>query len=344
MKGMTVNQKFQNALNRKEQNCPPIWFMRQAGRYHKHYQALRSKHNFLELCRKPELASEVALGPIEDFDFDVSILFSDILFPLDALGQKLDFTDQGPQLDFYLTKENFNKVKYDSFSVEKLAFQKEAVELTRKKLPHDKSLIGFIGAPWTLFSYAVEGTHKGNLILTKQHIDMFNHYCEMLIPLLIQNIELQLSGGAELVMLFDTCAGEVSPAFYQNHIWPQTKMLIQKYPNKLALYMKGATHYHYSDQIKNAALLGFGYDHRFELSDILKKTQKGFVQGNFDQSLLFLDSKQFEKELMLYLDPIKKLSLSERAGWVCGLGHGVLPKTPEANVKTFIKTVREVLS
>src|SRR6476619_1299189 len=91
------NARFQNALARKPQGTPPIWFMRQAGRYHRHYQALRAKHSFMELCKVPELASEVALGPILDFDFDVAILFSDLLFPLEGLGMGLSYDDGGPK-------------------------------------------------------------------------------------------------------------------------------------------------------------------------------------------------------------------------------------------------------
>src|SRR6266550_2775178 len=93
------NARFQNALARRAQSVPPIWLMRQAGRYHQHYQALRQKHSFVDLCKQPELAAEVALGPVQDFDFDAAILFSDLLFPLEALGIALDYADRGPQLD-----------------------------------------------------------------------------------------------------------------------------------------------------------------------------------------------------------------------------------------------------
>src|SRR5438874_8974864 len=96
------NVLFQNAIARRPQSTPPIWLMRQAGRYHKHYQALRAKHSFMDLCKRPELAAEVALGPVLDFGFDAAILFSDLLFPLEALGMGLKYTDQGPQLEWKL--------------------------------------------------------------------------------------------------------------------------------------------------------------------------------------------------------------------------------------------------
>src|SRR5256884_7220300 len=99
------NPRFQNALARVPQPTPPIWLMRQAGRYHRHYQALRQKHSFMALCKRPELAAAVALGPVMDFDFDAAILFSDLLFPLEALGMGLEYTDRGPKLGWNLNNE-----------------------------------------------------------------------------------------------------------------------------------------------------------------------------------------------------------------------------------------------
>src|SRR5471030_2818467 len=101
-----MNEKFQNALHRVPQAVPPVWFMRQAGRYHSHYQALRKQHSFMELCKNPDLAAEVALGPILDFDYDVAILFSDLLFPLEALGMGLEYGDGGPKIGRHLNAAN----------------------------------------------------------------------------------------------------------------------------------------------------------------------------------------------------------------------------------------------
>ena len=158
--------RFQNALKLKPQDVPPIWFMRQAGRYHKHYQKLRERHGFMELCKEPELAAEVALGPVNDFDFDVAILFSDLLFPLEALGMGLVY-DPGPKLDRRLTREELAHLRSVDEAVAHLEFQKKALELTRERLPKEKSLIGFVGGPWTLFTYAIGTGHDGDLISAK---------------------------------------------------------------------------------------------------------------------------------------------------------------------------------
>src|SRR6266542_5062029 len=102
---------FHNALARRGQATPPIWMMRQAGRYHSHYQALRQKYSFMDLCKQPELAAEVALGPVLDFDFDAAILFSDLLFPLEALGMELEYTERGPQLGWKLDQATLGKLR-----------------------------------------------------------------------------------------------------------------------------------------------------------------------------------------------------------------------------------------
>jgi uroporphyrinogen decarboxylase len=336
--------RFQNALANIPQATPPIWFMRQAGRYHKHYQNLRRDHSFMELCKSPELAAKVALGPIEDFDFDAAILFSDILFPLEALGMGLEYTDHGPKLGWQLNEETLKNLKNPEEALKGLDFQRLALLATRDKLSSDKSLIGFIGAPWTLFTYAVQGKHDGSLIKAKQKLDLFPAFCEILIPLLYENIKLQLAGGAEIIMLFDTAAGELSPGLFHEFVVPQLFKLQEKYKGKLAYYAKGTGLSHVDGELfENSSFIGLGFDHRWNLPEILsQKKFSGFTQGNFDQALLFSEPRDFQKRLLKYLEPFTKLSLVERAPWVCGLGHGVLPETPEINVRTFIKTVREV--
>jgi len=337
------NLLFQNALLHKAQPLPPIWMMRQAGRYHAHYQALRKKHSFMELCKVPELAAEVALGPVMDFDFDVSILFSDLLFPLEAMGMGLTYEDTGPELGFSLTPDRIKDLKNGPEALEILMFQKTAMELTRARLPKNKSLIGFVGGPWTLYVYAVEGGHSGSLTASKSQPELYRAFRDCLMPLLEKNIQLQLDGGAETVMIFDTAAGEVSPGYYQSHVLPDLIALAKKFPGKVGYYSKGTQPAHFAGKWNELqSFSGMGFDHRWSLPELFRLPVPGFVQGCFDQALLFLEPKEFEKEFRRYLEPIVRLAPEERKGWVCGLGHGVLPKTPEANVRKFIQIVREV--
>ncbi|MCF6343162.1 MAG: hypothetical protein L3J15_00595 [Devosiaceae bacterium] len=335
-----TNIRFENALKRIDQKTPPIWFMRQAGRYHQHYQALSKEHGFTKLCQTPDLAAEVAMGPIDDFDFDVSILFSDILFILNAMGMGLEYTSTGPKLAWQLNKDTISKLDKSLDVAQKLSFQAQAVRKTRARLPDDKSLIGFNGGLWSLFTYAVEGTHKGNLIETKKSMSLFHSFMEILLPLYIQNTKEQLEAGAEIIMMFDTAAGELSPALYQSLVLPYIEEIANHFPKKIGLYTKGTTPSHYNHPFfEKDILAGLGVDHRWSASD-MRNLKIGFSQGNFDQSLLFLPQEEFLIHLNAYLDRMYSNGGPPK-GWVSGLGHGILPKTPEKNVALFVKTVRE---
>ncbi|MDX6578188.1 MAG: uroporphyrinogen decarboxylase [Blastocatellia bacterium] len=335
------NARFQNALARRSQSTPPIWLMRQAGRYHKHYQALRQKYSFMDLCKLPELASEVALGPVSDFDFDAAILFSDLLFPLEALGMGLEYTDRGPQLGWGLNEQTFVRLRSIEDAWPSLLFQGEAMRATRDRLPLDRSLIGFVGGPWTLFVYAVEGSHKGSLIESKRLLSLFPRFCETMVPLLARNIEMQLDGGAEVVMIFDTAAGELSPDIFKTEVVPQLRALTSKNSRRIGYYSKGTQPAHLRDALfTNGELAGVGIDSRWNMTEAFNLFPRGFVQGNFDQALLLCERNELKQHLTRYLEPLAEQT---RPGWICGLGHGVLPGTPEDNVRLFVDTVREVM-
>lgn len=339
------NERFANALNLVPQKIPPIWFMRQAGRYHSHYRKLKETYSFMDLCKQPELAAEVALGPVQEFGFDVSILFSDLLFPLEALGMDLTY-DPGPKLSFSLTSEkDLLKLKTPEEAIEGLKFQKEAVIRTREVLPKDVSLIGFVGGPFTLMTYASIGKHDGNLSFIKTNQNFVDQFYSILVPLLKQNIELQLQGGAEVVMIFDTAAGMLDPYNFQRYVARPISELAKLYPKQIGYYAKNSTEEHVRQIQVIPGLAGFGVDHRFSIKQTLKDFGGyGFIQGNFDQELLFADPSVLKQKIKEYLLPIKDLSPDERKGWVAGLGHGVLQFTPETSVHMLIEETRKVFS
>ena len=335
------NARFQNALARVAQRTPPIWLMRQAGRYHRHYQALRAKHSFMELCKQPELAAEVAYGPVNDFGFDAAILFSDLLFPLEALGMGLEYTDRGPQLGWRLDRQTIRQLRSVDAAWPDLEFQGEAVRATRERIPDDRSLIGFVGGPWTLFVYAVEGTHQGSLIEAKKLLPLFAPFCESIVPLLLRAIQSQLDNGAEIVMIFDTAAGELDSELFQGEVVPQLRRMTAANKGKIGYYSKGTQTAHLRDPFfLEASVAGIGVDHKWDLTEAFDLFPGGFVQGNFDQALLHADSRELRKHLIRYLEPLKG---RDWPGWICGLGHGVLPATPEDHVRLFVDTVREVM-
>ena len=335
------NTKFLNSLNRTPQKDPPIWFMRQAGRYHDHYQALKKNHSFEELCKNPLLAAETAMGPINEFDFDVAILFSDILFPLEALGMDLSY-NPGPQFGLHLNEENAHELLVNQNPISLLDFQGEAIERTIERLPDDKSLIGFIGGPWTLIAYAC------NIRKDSRKINLNNFQIGILdnviLPLLKENIKLQLNAGAEVVMIFDSTAHQLAEEDLNIYLKKIFNVLAKDFPNKIGYYAKDGINYETiiaQQDDPEISLAGTGIDSNVDLRDYFKKTTNGFVQGNFSEHFLTLPYDEFLSKLDIFINQMSKLNPEERAGWVCGLGHGVLKTTPQENVKEFVNRIRD---
>jgi uroporphyrinogen decarboxylase len=341
---MRVTNAFTQALAGHPQARPPIWCMRQAGRYQRAYQTFRRRHSFETLCRNPELSAKVALASIEDFDFDAAILFSDLLFPLDAIGLGLTYTDDGPQVKRRFSKSTAVRRSLDSISAD-LAFQAEAVAATRRQLPTDKGLIGFIGGPWTLFVYAVEGTHRGSLAHAKSSMALYRRFARTIVPVLERAAARQLAAGADLVMVFDTAAGELSPEAFRRHIVPDLTRIASSAPGRLGYFARGVHPAHFDDgQSLPGRWAGHGFDWRWSLADVLAKPgRQGFVQGNFDPALLHLEGRRLASAIEEFLAPVASLKPEVRRGWICGLGHGVLPGTPESSVRAFVKAVRRRL-
>ena len=298
------NLLFNNALNRVPQKIPPIWFMRQAGRYHSHYQNLKVEYSFEELCKNPELSAKTALGPIEDFDFDVSILFSDILFPLEALGMDLSY-NPGPVFRKFIHPNNFDELKSVNEAIIDLNFQGDALKLTREVLPNNKSLIGFIGGPWTVTSYGT-GMNKGIDYKGKLKNDFISKLLiEKIIPLLKKNIELQISSGAEIVMIFDTDAKSISDSEnFNNYSKYLYKEVIKEFPKKIGYYSKSPfDNKFFVDELNSddCLLAGLGVDHQLSMDHWFKEINNGFIQGNFNQESMVKDHDEFKKDFDIYV-------------------------------------------
>tara|TARA_B100000427_G_scaffold146518_1_gene121828 strand:- start:371 stop:1324 length:954 start_codon:yes stop_codon:yes gene_type:complete len=315
--------------------------MRQAGRYHDHYQALKKDHTFEELCKNPLLAAETAMGPINEFDFDVAILFSDILFPLEALGMDLSY-NPGPQFGLHLNEENANSLLVNQNPISFMNFQGEAIERTIERLPKEKSLIGFIGGPWTLIAYAC------NINKDSRQINLNNFQIGLLdnviLPLLKENIKLQLNAGAEVVMIFDSAAHQLDEEDLNIYLEKTFNSLAKEFPNKVGYYAKDGINYETiiaKQDDHEIDLAGMGLDSNIDIRDYFKKTTNGFVQGNFSEHFLTLPLEEFLPKLDIFINQMSDLTPEDRAGWVCGLGHGVLKTTPQENVKEFVRRIRE---
>ena len=342
---------FQSALKRANQLRPPVWLMRQAGRYHSHYQQLRKNYSFVDLCKMPEVACEATMGPIRDFDFDAAILFSDLLFPLEAMGMGLTY-EVGPKLSWHLREtSDLNRLAAGANLAEQLQFQARALELIRKELPSEKGLLGFVGGPLTLYCYAVEGSHKGGLDSAQAGLTdgRYDGFFEKLLDLLVENMVLQAKAGADVIAMMDTCAGEFDPQTYGGKIASDLELVFREFKKRMPetpilYYSKGTGPAHWR-RLGSAPISGLGIDWHHDLSEVLQEFgQKWAIQGNVDPDWMFLDAHELEKRLRAVWGKVKELPPEYRRGWICGLGHGVLPKTPESNVRLFLKVQKEMFS
>lgn len=325
----------------------PVWFMRQAGRYHSHYQGIKKNSDFMTMCKSPELATEVTLGPIQDFGFNAAILFSDLLFPLEQLGMGLSYHSGPPTLEWHLeSKEDLKKLSYKATGESFFAFQGQACKLLREKLPKDVTLLGFVGAPFTLYTYAVEGSHAGNLVSAKKGLydGRWEGFTEMLIPQLITEMKVQANNGADAICLFDTAAGELSPGDYKDLIVPKLTYVIKEFkkacPDKKIIYYSKHTQAAHVKCLDLSVIDVLGVDWRCDLVEIQKLLPANvFIQGNLDPAWLHLPWELLEKKANAYYDDLRARGLDFKR-WIAGLGHGVLIQTPEDNVRRLVKLIQ----
>lgn len=350
---------FQKTLQGVPHDRPPVWFMRQAGRYHSHYQAIRKAHSFLNICRTPEIACDVAMGPIDDFDFDAAILFSDILFPIEAMGIDLDFSP-GPVLSHLLrSPEDMDHYRPCADFADFIGFQGEAIQKTRAALPKDKSLLGFIGGPLTLYIFAVEGTAQKVDFSASLYgfIDgRFMGFMDRLLPMLWENLALQADAGADTLAILDSCAGLIPEDLYVNTYLPILNTLIDKFqathPHVPILYYGKDIGPRHWGQLPLSKLAALGIDHSQDLplalsslpqaSNIPQTSSPLAVQGNFPPMYMSLPPDEFAIKFQAFLDTILALPAADTQRWICGLGHGITPMAIEENVRTFVQGVQDI--
>ncbi len=337
------------ALARRNRGRPPVWFMRQAGRYHRHYQALRARHDFVQLCKQPQLAAAVTLGPIEDFGFDAAILFSDLLFPLEAMGMGLRYAP-GPQLDWHLTNVgDLHRLAGGAARAGQLAFQGEAIARLRPQLPGGCALIGFVGGPFTLYAYAVAGSHEGFASAGLPGLDdgLYAGFTDRLRELLAANMVLQAQAGADCVAIFDTAAGTLGPkqfgALAAAPVAEVLRLFRARCPDTPVIYYSrdtGPAHWY---TLRGAGVQCLGIDWRHDLVETLQAERSHWsVQGNLDPHWLLLPPEELRGRVRALFERVLAAPAGVRQGWVCGLGHGVLQQTPEANVKLVLELQREM--
>jgi len=323
---------------------PPVWLMRQAGRYLPEYRAVRARAgSFLDLCYNPELAAEVTLQPIRRFGFDAAILFADILLLPHALGQALDFREgEGPLLEAIRTDADLNRLRPEHIH-ERLAPVYEAVGRIKSELPKDVTLIGFAGAPWTVATYMLEGRGGNDQMAAKTwafgNPSGLDQLMYVLVDTTVSYLSRQIQAGAEVVQLFDTWAGVLPDEQFQRYcvqpVRQITQQIKQLHPNvKVIAFPRGAgVQYDGFLAATGADVLGLDYTMPLAWSRDHLWSQHP-VQGNLDPRLLVQGGPAMAHAVSRILRSF------EGRNHIFNLGHGIVPETPPHHVEQLVRMIR----
>ena len=320
--------------------CKSIWFMRQAGRYLPEFRKIRSQNqNFIELCLNSDLSSEITLQPVKRFDLDSAIIFSDILMVPHALRQKVDFLkDVGPKLESF----NLHKfMKNDRISfTQKLLPVYKAIKKTRENLDRKKSLISFIGAPWTLLVYmlgAKSGKNKINYKIIKDKDFEVNLILDKLNEYLCIHIENQINHGADVVQIFDSWAGLIAPQDLPNYCYIPNLKIVEFCKQKkipVICFPKGLKE-NYKEFNNVVKPDGLNIDYEVDIKWAKVNLKNTVIQGGLDPKILLLSEKEIINNVKKYLNEFKNIP------YVFNLGHGILPETNPDKVERLVKFYRE---
>ncbi len=341
---MPVNKKLLNVLNGQREDIPPVWMMRQAGRYLPEYRATRDKAgSFLDLCFNPQLAAEVTLQPIRRFNFDGAILFSDILVIPYALGRKVDFVaGEGPKLEPIADAATAQSIRRE-VDHGKLDPVYETIRRVKSELPPEVTFLGFCGAPWTVATYMIAGHGTSDQeparLFAYRHPDAFDDMLQVLVKASAEYLIRQLKAGVDAVQIFDTWAGILPPEeFARWCIAPVRKIILavrDEIPDaKIIGFPRGAgtmLERYVTELPLNAVGLDWMIDKTFARERIQKIKP---VQGNLDPIALIAGGEALDRAV----DDVMR-AFSD-GPFIFNLGHGITPQTPIENVERMVKRVR----
>ncbi len=338
------NKLLLRALRREPLGRPPIWMMRQAGRYLAEYRAVRAKtSNFLEFCYNSDLAAEVTLQPIEKFGFDASIVFADILLVPDALGQKVEFVEGvGPVLEKLQGPEDVARLSLSGVQ-EHLRPVCRTLEILKEALPSEVTLIGFAGAPWTVATYMVGGKgtpgQDATRVLTYRDPGLFQKLIDLLVEATSTYLIDQVRAGAEVLQLFDTWAGSLAPSEFIKWCIEPTQAIVKRVRDAgievpIIGFPKGAGEktpmFSRMTGVEGLSV-DTGMDMmwaRENLNDLV------VVQGNLDPMALVAGGEEMR------LQTRSLLEIFEGLPYIFNLGHGIVPQTPEVHVSEVVDLVK----
>lgn len=337
-----VTGRFLEACRRRATDVRPVWFMRQAGRYLKPYRDIRAKHGILEMCKNPELAAAVTLQPVEILDVDAAIIFADLLLPVEPMGLKLEFVaGEGPCIHNPITEpEDIDALS--TARTDDLSYVAESIRLVNKTLAGRVPVIGFVGAPFTLASYMIEGGPSKTFLKTKRLMygdgTLWRRLMGKLVDVLGDFAEIQVGGGARAIQVFDSWVGALGPEDYVQYVQPYSRALIER------IRTKGVPVIHFgtgtSGFIREMHAAGgdvIGVDWRVNIDQAwMDIGYRAAVQGNLDPIALFASLPTLRSKVT---DLLRRTG--SRPGHIINLGHGILPETPVENVKAVVQIVRE---
>lgn len=333
---------FLRACRRQAVERTPVWLMRQAGRYMKSYREVRARVSMLELCKRPDLAAEVTVDAVERLGVDAAILFSDLLLIVEPLGFKLEYAKgEGPRIEPPVrTAADAGRIKEVDVD-SSLGFVFEAVRLIRAALPPHIPLIGFAGAPFTLAAYMIEGGGSSGFSRTKAFMyrepAAWHRLLRHISRATARYLKRQAEAGAQALQVFDSWVGCLSPADYARYVLPHTGALFQRLKGLAPLIHFGTQTGQLLELMKRAGGDVIGLDWRVDLDEAWSRLKGKAVMGNLDPMTLFAPRPEIRRQVKRILDQARG-----RPGHIFNLGHGVLPETPEENVRYLVETVREL--
>tara|TARA_B110000240_G_C13486463_1_gene447684 strand:- start:389 stop:1411 length:1023 start_codon:yes stop_codon:yes gene_type:complete len=338
---MIKNDLFLRALKGEIVERPPVWMMRQAGRFLPEFMAIREKYDFFTRCRTPELASEITVQPIRRFGMDAAILFCDILVIPQAMNIEVQMKPNfGPYLPHPVrTQKDVDNVIVPDVHVE-LDYVYKAIKATKELLNNDIPLIGFAGSPWTILCYCVQGQGSKNFDLAKKFCFTnpvaAHQLLQKITDTTIAYLKAKVEAGVDVVQIFDSWGGMLSPVDYQEFSWKYINQIIEalKDDAPVIAFGKGCWFALQEMAKSNASALGVDWTITAQNARYLSGG-KMTLQGNFDPTRLYSPPSEIKKKVKEMIDAFGKDK------YIVNLGHGILPDIPLDNAKAFIDAVKE---
>jgi uroporphyrinogen decarboxylase len=337
------NSPFLRACRREPTDFTPVWLMRQAGRYMPEYRRIREQHTFLELCRNPQLCSEVMCTAVERLGVDAAIVFSDLLPILEPMGMELEFSPgDGPLIHNPVRDSADVDRVVELESTDALHFVMEAVRQTRADLPQNIPLIGFAGAPFTLASYAIEGGASRSFLHTKTLMyrdrAAWNALMARLARAVTVYLNAQIAAGAQAVQLFDSWVGCLAPEDYRAFVLPFVRQITGAISPGVPVISFATGNPQLIPLLAEGGAAVIGVDWRVELADAWQMIgHQRAIQGNLDPAVLLADRATLRERTQQILQ-----QAAHRPGHIFNLGHGVLPQTPLDNARALVDIAHEL--